>query len=92
MSLVLPDGDYALYIWVNDTQGNVDVTVISFGVRLPSDGGSNWWIWVVIIVVGVVSAVAIVYRMKKSKAKKGKTKVGAPDAAKTFAERVKPLD
>ncbi|MHA1129871.1 MAG: hypothetical protein ACTSQQ_03590, partial [Candidatus Helarchaeota archaeon] len=92
VSLVLPDGDYALYIWVNDTQGNVDVTVISFGVRLPSDGGSNWWIWVVIIVVGVVSAVAIVYRMKKSKAKKGKTKVGAPDAAKTFAERVKPLD
>ncbi|MHA1360779.1 MAG: hypothetical protein ACTSRC_21870, partial [Candidatus Helarchaeota archaeon] len=92
VSLELPDGDYTLYIWVNDTQGNVNVTVISFGVRLPLDGGSNWWIWIVIIVVGVVSAVAIVYRMKKSKAKRRKTKTGAPDAAKTFAERVKPLD
>ncbi len=90
VTLELGNGNYTLYIWASDTQGNMVLNIISFRIKLPSSDGPNSIIWIIVIIVGTVSAVAIFYRYKKSKAIKRKTKTQPSKAAQTFAERVKP--
>ncbi|NVM29627.1 MAG: immune inhibitor A [Candidatus Helarchaeota archaeon] len=92
LTLQLGNGNYLLYIWVNDTQGNEVSIVISFTVQITTPGGPNNFIWIiVIIIIGAVTAVVILYRTKKSRKKK-KSKAKDAKALKSFAERVKPMD
>ena len=91
ITLLLSNGDYLLYIWVNDTQGNEISVVISFTVQITPPKGPNNFIWIIIIIIGAIASVMIVYKTKKSRKKK-KSKAKDIKAVQSFAERVKSID
>jgi hypothetical protein len=93
--LQLGNGNYLIYIWVNDTQGNKGSYMVSFSVQIFQSHGLDYYIWIIFIVIGVVAGLAIFYRVKKLRKKKMKTK-GTKEkdtkSSQNFADRVIPKE
>lgn len=92
INIQLEDGNYILFIWVNDTQGNQIFLAIYFNIETsPSPKGFDK-VWVIIIIIAVGAIVSfITFRYKKTKKKK-QSKNYSSRARDSFAERVKPVD